>query len=97
MVDQMPIEVKIVGAPVACADGVKELWKDVAAWAGGQLYARYGSKVITHYFDLFDPECPALPLESQIPVVFVNEKLVSSGGKVSVPLIRREIEIFDVG
>ncbi|MBW6465905.1 MAG: hypothetical protein K0B06_05335 [Brevefilum sp.] len=89
---QIPIEVKIVGAPVACAEGVKELWRDVATWASSQLHARYGDQVSTRYFDLFDPECPTFPAESQLPVVFVGEKLVSSGGKISIPLIRQEIE-----
>jgi disulfide oxidoreductase YuzD len=87
-----PIEVKIIGSPVACSEGVKELWRDVASWAAGQLQTRYGDQVITRYFDLFDPECPTFPAESQLPVVFVEEKLVSSGGKISIPLIRQEIE-----
>ncbi len=97
MVDNTPIEVKIVGAPVACEDGVKELWKDVAAWAGGQLHSKFGSKVITRYYDLFDPECPAFPPDSQLPVVFVNGKLVSSGGKVSIPLICKELKACGLG
>jgi disulfide oxidoreductase YuzD len=93
-----PIEVIIVGAPVACAEGVKELWRDVAAWAGTQLQARFGDQVITRYFDLFDPACPPFPADSQLPVVFVNEKLVSSGGKISIPLIRQDIDAcIDVG
>lgn len=87
-----PVEVKIIGAPVACEEGVKELWRDVAAWAGGQLQIRFGSQVITRYFDLFDPECPPFPPESQLPVVFVNEKVISSGGKISIPQIRKEVE-----
>jgi hypothetical protein len=87
-----PIEVKIIGSPVACTEGVKELWRDVAAWAGTQLQARFGDQVITRYFDLFDPDCPPFPADSQLPVVFVDEKLVSSGGKISIPLIRKEIE-----
>ena len=87
-----PIEVKIIGSPVACTEGVKELWRDVAAWAGGQLHLKFGSQISTRYFDLFDPECPTFPPESQLPVVFVNEKVISSGGKISIPLIRKEIE-----
>jgi disulfide oxidoreductase YuzD len=87
-----PIEVKIVGAPVACAEGVKELWRDVATWASRQLDTKFGNLVITRYFDLFDPDCPPLPADSQLPVVFVDEKQVSSGGKISIPLIRQEIE-----
>lgn len=86
------IEVIIVGAPVACADGVKELWRDVAIWTERQLRARFGSQVITRYFDLFDPDCPPFPPDSQLPVVFVNEKVISSGGKISIPLIRKEID-----
>lgn len=87
-----PVEVKIIGSPVACAEGVKELWRDVAAWAEGQLQTKFGSRVSTRYFDLFDPDCPTFPPESQLPVVFVNEKVISSGGKISIPLIRKEIE-----
>ena len=87
-----PIEVKIIGSPVACTEGVKELWRDVAAWAGTQLQARFSDQVITRYFDLFDPDCPPFPADSQLPVVFVDDKLVSSGGKISIPLIRKEIE-----
>jgi hypothetical protein len=87
-----PIEVKIVGAPVACTEGVKELWRNVAAWAGSQLQARFGDQVITRYFDLFEPNGPSFPAKSQLPVVFVEEKLISSGGKISIPLIRQEIE-----
>ena len=86
------IEVNIIGSPVACAEGVKELWRDVAEWTGRQLQARLGDQVITRYFDLFDPDCPPFPTDSQLPVVFVNEKVISSGGKISIPLIRKEIE-----
>lgn len=88
----MQIEVKIIGAPVACQEGIKELWKDVANWAGNQLNEKYGSNVITHYFDLFDSDCPKFPSDMQLPIVFVNEKIVSSGGKISIPLIRKDIE-----
>jgi disulfide oxidoreductase YuzD len=89
-----PIEVTIIGVPVACQEGVKELWRDVAVWAKGQLKAKYGSKAVVRYFDLFDPACPTFPPESQLPVVFVNEKVVSSGGKISIPLIRAEIDLL---
>jgi len=87
-----PVKVLIIGSPVACAEGVNELWRDVATWAGDQLKSRFGSKVTTQYFDLFDPECPTIPPGSQLPIVMVNEKVISSGGKISIPLIRKEIE-----
>ncbi len=84
--------VQIVGAPVACADGVKDTWREVATWAAGQLVARFGSSVRVDYFDLFDPACPPLPDGAQLPLVLVNGQVVSSGGKVSVPAIRRHLE-----
>lgn len=84
--------VQIIGAPVACAEGVKETWRDVAAWAAGQLAARFGSAVRVDYLDLFDPACPPLADGAQLPLVLVNGQVVSSGGKVSVPAIRRHLE-----
>lgn len=87
-----PIQVAIIGAPVACKEGLKETWREVANWATGQLFAKYGDGVRVHYYDLFDPDCPGIPVNSQLPVVFVNEIVVSSGGKISIPLIRKKIE-----
>jgi hypothetical protein len=84
--------VKIIGAPVACQRGIKETWREVAGWAAEQLRSRYGETVRVQYYDLFDPDCPTLPPGSQLPVVFVGEALVSSGGKISIPLIRKKIE-----
>lgn len=91
-----PILVKIVGAPVACKDGIKETWREVADWASAQLRSRYGENVRVVYFDLFDPNCPALPPDSQLPIVFVNDYLVSNGGKISIPLIRKKVEELGV-
>ena len=85
------ILVKIIGAPVACKDGIKESWRDVAEWAGGQLRALYGGQVSVQYYDLFDPNCPTIPPDSQLPVVLVNGIVVSSGGKISIPLIRKKM------
>lgn len=87
-----PIQVSIIGAPVACKEGVRESWREVAEWANGQLQARFGEEVRVRYFDLFDPDCPKLPPEGQLPVVFVEDTWISSGGKISVPLIRKKIE-----
>lgn len=87
-----PATVYIVGAPVACADGVKETWRQVAQWAARQLKVRYGTAVTVTYFDLFDPTCPPLPADAQLPLVLVNGEMVSSGGKISLPLICRRVE-----
>jgi hypothetical protein len=85
-------QVEIIGAPVACKDGIKETWREVAEWAAGQLKARFGDQVRVQYYDLFDPQCPAIPPEAQLPVVKIDGMVISCGGKVSVPLIRKKLE-----
>jgi hypothetical protein len=86
------IIVQIVGAPIACKDGVKDTWRETAHWAGGQLHQRFGENVQVQYFDLFDPDCPSMPVDAQLPLVLVNGVVLTSGGKLSVPVIRRKIE-----
>ncbi len=87
-----PVLVRIIGAPIACKEGVKDSWRDVATWAAGQLRARFGENVVVHYFDLLDADCPALPDGAQLPLVMVEDEVISSGGKISVPAIRRKVE-----
>ena len=84
--------IHIIGAPVACAEGVKDTWREVAGWAAAQLRNRIGTAVHVQYFDLFDPDCPPLPQEAQLPLVLVNGQVLSSSGKISVPVIRRHLE-----
>ena len=85
-------QVIIIGAPMACKEGIKETWREVAEWTAGQLRSRYGEQVEVQYYDLFDPQCPAIPAEEQLPVVMVDGQVVSCGGKISIPLIRKTIE-----
>ena len=87
-----PISVQIIGAPIACKEGVKDTWRETAAWAGGQLRQRFGEAVQVQYFDLFDLACPSIPNGAQLPLVLVNDEELSSGGKISVPAIWRKIE-----
>jgi len=87
-----PILVQIVGAPIACKEGVKDSWRDVSKWAADHLKTRFGEAVEFRYFDLFDADCPAMPNEAQLPLVLINGEVLSSGGKISVPAIRRKIE-----
>lgn len=89
-----PIEVTIIGAPIACKEGVKEAWRDVAQWTFNRLNVKFGDQVVTHYFDLFDPDCPQFPAGSQLPIVFINGNIISSGEKISMPLIRKELEVI---
>ena len=86
------VSIQIIAAPIACKEGVKDTWRETAAWAGGQLHQRFGEAVQVHYYDLFDPDCPALPEGVQLPLVLVNAEVLSSGGKISVPVLRRKIE-----
>ena len=91
-----PVVVEIIGAPVACKDGIKDSWREVAEWTSGRLRARFGDQVRLQYFDLFDPNCPTIPPDGQLPVVLVNGTVISSGGKISIPLIRKKIEELGV-
>lgn len=86
------IIVQIIGAPIACKDGVKDSWRDVAAWVGGQLKTHFGESVQVKYYDLFDTDCPPLPNDSHLPLVLINNEILSSGGKISIPAIRHKTE-----
>ena len=84
--------VQIIGAPIACKEGVKDSWRDVARWAEDQLKRRFGEAVQVRYYDLFEVDCPSMPDEAQLPVVLVNGEATINGGKISIPAIRRKIE-----
>lgn len=86
------IVVQIIGAPIACADGVKDTWREVAQWAAGQLTARFGDHVHVAYYDLFDPSAPPIPAGAQLPLVLVGGAMISQGAKVSIPAIRTRVE-----
>jgi hypothetical protein len=86
------IVVQIVGTQIACTDGVKESWREVAGWAAGQLMARFGNAVRVEYYDLFDPSCPELTVDAQLPLVLVNGEVFSIRGKISVPAIRKRLD-----
>ena len=86
------IIVTIVGAPIACKEGVKDTWREIAEWASGNLHQRFGEGVRVQYFDLIDPACPPIPSGAQLPLVLVNGEVLSNGGKVSVPVIRKKID-----
>ena len=87
-----PVLVQIIGASIACKEGVKDSWREVSAWAAGQLRARFGDEVQVKYFDLFDADCPPLPADAQLPLVLIEGEVISRGGKISVPIIRHKIE-----
>ena len=88
----MTTVVQIIGAKIACEDGIKDTWRETAAWAAKQMASRYGDAVRVEYFDLFDPGCPPVPEGSQLPLVLVNNRVVSNGGKISMPVIRKYLD-----
>lgn len=88
-------QVEIIGAPTACKEGLKETWREVADWTAAKLKAYFGDGIRVHYYDLFDPNCPAIPPEGQLPVVLIDGMVISCGGKISIPLIRKKIEELD--
>lgn len=92
MAEKNEISLQIIGHLVACESGYKDSWRGVADWLADKLNPQYGEKVRVQYFDLFDPDCPSLPPNAQLPVVLINGALLSSGTKVSIPLIRKKIE-----
>ena len=92
-----PEVVQIIGAPIACEEGVKDSWREVTDWAAGQLKMRFGEAVQVEYYDMFDANCPPIPTGAQLPLVLVNTELLSSGGKISVPAIRKRIEMLGIG
>ena len=92
----VPVLVQIIGAPIACSDGVKDSWREVTRWAGGQLKTFFGDEVSVQYYDLLDTDCPSIPPGTQLPLVLVNGEMLSNGGKISVPLIRKQVEALRV-
>ena len=86
------VSVQIMGAPIACEAGVKDTWREMAHWAEGQLKNRFGESVQVKYFDLFDADCPPMPSNAQLPLVYVEDEVVISGGKISIPIIRGRVE-----
>ena len=92
-----PIQIQVVGSLVACAEGMQDTWREMTVWLADKMRVRYGTAVHTTYHDLFDPDCPPLPAEAQLPVVFINGELLSSGGKLNVPAINRRLRELGVG
>ena len=72
-----PVPVRIFGLPTACATGVTDAWREVAAWAGRQLTVRFGEQVSVEYYDLFSPEM------DRFPEILALVK----GGNGAVPLV----------
>jgi hypothetical protein len=84
--------IHIIGTPVARESGIKDTWRALTQWVAGQLASRFGSAVTVRYFDLVDPDCPPVPADAQLPLVLINGEVLSSGGKLPLPLIYHHLE-----
>ena len=86
--------------PRPCSIDVTDAWRDVATLMGPQWKERFGDRVDFEYVDLFGPEASRFPhVLAQVPrdnlalpLVYIDDKLFSSGGKLNGPAIRRRIE-----
>ncbi len=81
---------------IACSEGLRDDWRNVSEWAAGLLNDAYGDQVSLQYFDLFDEGKPDLPKDAVLPVVMLNNKVISMGGKISITLIKKELEEIGV-
>lgn len=88
--------VQIIGSQIACSEGLKDSWRELADYTRRQLELRFNSGCRVEYFDLFDPGCPQMPADAQLPFVLIDGKMFSSGGKLNIPAIgRRVAELLD--
>jgi hypothetical protein len=83
---------------MACSKGVVDAWRNVANQARGQLAMRFGDRVTVEYYDLMSPDMDRFPevlagvnAGAQVPLVYVGSELLSSGGKVWIPVIAKHV------
>ncbi len=94
------ITVRVFGVPTASSCGPQDGWREATEWMAGTLRKHFGEQVRVEYYDLFAEALDAFPEvlelvargEGQPPLVFVGDELLSSGGKISSPAIRRRLE-----
>ncbi len=94
------ITVRVFGVPTANSCGPQDGWRDATEWTANALKKQFGERVRVEYYDLFSAALDAFPQvlelvaqgQAQPPLVFVGDELLSSGGKISAPAIRRCLE-----
>jgi hypothetical protein len=90
------VSIHITGSLIGCSEGIRDDWRDLSQWIASKMTALYGDRVVVKYHDIFDPDCPSLPPDAKLPVVIINEEVLSIGGKISMTLIRKKIESFGI-
>ena len=86
------IKVQIIGTQIACSEGLKDTWRELAAYVKSQVSVRFQNQVEVEYFDLFDKKCPSFPTNAQIPNVLIDGELFSSGGKIVIPKLTKYLD-----
>jgi len=88
--------IQIIGSLIACSEGVRDDWRKVTKWLEGNLKTLYGDQVEVEYFDLFDANGPKLPKDARLPVVMINSEVICMGEKISIPLIKKNLESLGI-
>lgn len=96
----LPVVVRVFGVPTASGCPADQTWEAVTRWMAAQLAGRFGPQVFTEYVDLLGPAMTCFPDVAALvrdgpaspPIVTVNGTVVSAGGKVSVPAVRKMLE-----
>jgi len=88
--------IQITASLIACSQGMRDDWRDLSEWLRSKMAVLYGDQVEVKYYDIFDPDCPSLPPDAKLPVVRINEEILSMGGKISMTLIRKKIESLGI-
>jgi disulfide oxidoreductase YuzD len=100
MIEDGIVVVRVFGVPTASSCGPQDGWRDATEWIARSLKAHFGEQIRVEYYDLFSAALDAFPKvielvargEAQPPLVFVGDELLSSGGRISGPAIRRRLE-----
>lgn len=95
-----PIIVRVFGVPTANSCGPQDAWRDATEWTANSLKKHFGEQVRVQYYDLFSSAVDGFPAvvelvrrgEATPPLVFIGDCLFSSGGRISGPAIRRQLE-----
>ncbi len=94
------VVVRVFGVPTADACGSGEGWRAATEWVARSLASYFGDQVRVEYIDLFSDQVDPYPVATELiasgkaspPLVFVGDELLMSGGKISGPAIRRQLE-----
>ncbi len=99
-----PIVVRVFGVRTADACGARDGWREATDWLARALKTQFGDHVCVEYVDLFSEQADQYPVAVDLvsngrakpPMIFVGDELLSSGGKISGPTVRRRLEALGI-